>query len=328
MPLTFSDRVRRALKKEPLNIKHLKKLASMEEGSSIIAIAIFYAKCSVETIRVLIKEGCGDVNGKYLDKNALEWAWEWVRLKGYNIHYNIFDVLLQSGTSELSISKLNYDGVFSNAERNIKIIIIILRYFPHQIIGLLKYSISYIEFLNKYKETFTTKQIELLEFLFEKGFQFRSSRLLDDDYREPLDNIFNNIIVNKNVIKNSQRLFPIELDPWIKKFDSLMKYKKNVEPKLYPLYKVRMVYQAHFVKEHFYKKDPSSIDYLPTPLKNRIDQLPQVKYTVEGVSAYPGGEMEKNGMNPKTILQQEIIYQVANMKIQDIFQELLGYFKM
>lgn len=314
MPLKFSDRVRRALKKDPLNIKHLKKLASMEEGSSIIAIAI-YGKCSVETIQVLIKEGCGDVNGEYLNKKALEWAWRYD-------NNNIFDVLIESGASELSISKLNYNYIFE-ADRTLnvrKMINMILCYFPHQIIPLLKLSINDISFHCTIKQKFTTRQIILFEFLFKKGFQFYRSLLLDDDSWEPLDNIFNN-----NFIESSNQLFCSKLGPWVKKFYGVMNFRKNIMPKFHLLYKIRMVYHTHFVKEHFYKKDCSSIDHLPTPLQNRIHQLPEVKYPVEGVSAYPGGEMEKGiGMNSKMIFQQEIIYQVANMKT-DLFREVCQY---
>ena len=43
------------------------------------------------------------------------------------------------------------------------------------------------------RKTFDTKQIELLEFLFEKGFQFYSSRLIDNNPREPLENIFKRV---------------------------------------------------------------------------------------------------------------------------------------
>lgn len=326
MPLTFSDRVRRALKKEPLNIKHLKKLASMEEGSKIIAIAIFQ-ECSVETIRVLIKEGCGDVNGEYFYM-PLEMAWE-----KHCYDNNIFEVLIESGgVSELSISKLDYSDIFYDTynDRSMKKIIIILRYFPEQIVFLLKSSIKFIQSVNNannynvnyVRKTFDTKQIELLEFLFEKGFQFYSSRLIDNNPREPLENIFNDI---KIVNKNSNWVFPIELDLCMKKFSCLMNFRKNIMPKFHLLYKIRMVYHTNFVKEHFYKKDCSSIDHLYTPLQNRIHQLPEVKYQVEGLSAYPGGEMEKGiGMNSKMIFQQEIIYQVANMKT-DLFRELGTY---
>ena len=308
MPVKFSDRVMRALKKEPLNIKHLKKLASMEEGSSIIAIATC-TNCSVETLRVLIKEGCGDVNGTYKFKNETKTAIEYAFYR----NYNLLDALLQAGANFIlpDVYEIQFHHV-----NTIKKLETLLHYFPLQVNILLELVIQDHFLSSKYRKE---EKFAIVKYLLKKGTEIYRSRpwynLNDLDLQE--------ICVKKEKFKECEKLYPL-----LRKFNSLMKYKKNVEPKIYLLYKVRMLYQAHFVKEHFYKKDPSSIDYLPTPLKNRIDQLPQVKYTVEGVSAYPGGEMEKNGMNPKTILQQEIIYQVANMKIQDIFQELLGYFKM
>jgi len=95
------------------------------------------------------------------------------------------------------------------------------------------------------------------------------------------------------------------------------------DKRVYLLHKGRMLYDARFINEHIYQHDRTSIDHLPAPIKNRIDDLPRILYPTEGLSAVSGRKIEIT--DSETLATQEILHQVWSMKNQAVFGELLEY---
>jgi len=106
-------------------------------------------------------------------------------------------------------------------------------------------------------------------------------------------------------------------------YNPIFSLMKTEYSSLYFLHKGRMLYDARFINEHIYEHGRTSIDNLPAPIKNRIDDLPTVLYPTEGLSAVPGGNIEIT--NSETLATQEILHQVWSMKNQAVFGDLLEY---
>jgi hypothetical protein len=321
-PMSFFERVKRSLKNP--NIKQFKKLAALKEGRSLIAIVVSL-NCTADLLRLLIKENCGDIDGE-CDFTKPEIC--------YRIPYNALSIAVQLHRSDLveillhagAKYKTKDESIFLFAiihltrygreQKELKILETFLRHDPLQINWIdSNVHNSPLWTALRYGDgcTRTPKyKYSIVKFLLENGADPLKPGIMGETPLQYCHKKITKKISNEDAMKERKTMYnPIF---------SLMKTEYS---SLYFLHKGRMLYDAHFIKEHIYQHDRTSIDHLPTPIKNRIDDLPTVLYPTEGLSAVPGGKVEIT--DSKTLVIQEILHQVWSMKNSDVFRELLEY---
>jgi len=310
-PMSFLERVKRSLKNP--NIKQFKKLAGLKEGRSLIATAVSL-NCTADLLRFLIKEKCGDIDGKCDITNPLRIAVQLYRS-------DLVEILLHAGakykTKDKSIFLFAIIHLtrYGREQKELKILETFLRHDPLRINWIDSNGNSPLWTALRYGDgcTRTPKyKYSIVKFLLENGTDPLKPGIMGETPLQYCHKKITKKIPNEDAMNERKTMYnPIF---------SLMKTEYS---SLYFLHKGRMLYDAHFIKNHVHEHDRTSIDHLPTPIKNRIDNLPRVLYPTEGLSAVPGGKMEIT--DSKTLVTQEILHQVWSMKNSDVFQDLLEY---
>jgi len=312
-PMSFFERVKRSLKNP--NIKQFKELAALKEGRSLIATAVSL-NCTADLLRLLIKEKCGDIDGKcdFTPRTSERRTYNALSIAVQLHRSDLVEILLQAGANYKTKFELIFvfaiERLYGTLQDQLKMLKTFLRHDPLQINWIDSYNITPLFAALSYSNDGCSNpknKYTIVKYLIENGADFLTPNIWGET---PLQFCHEKLTYEYTTEHTKSMYNPIF---------SLLK-KKTM---LHLLHKGRMLYDAHFINEHIYEHDRTSIDHLPTTIKNRIDNLPRVLYPTEGLSAVPGGKVEIT--DSKILATQEILHQVWSMKNQDVFRDLLEY---
>jgi hypothetical protein len=258
---------------------------------------------SVDILRSLIHEGCGDVDMRYEERTALYLAVSHRRA-------DLVEVLLQAGASHYKKSgKFRTPPIILAAQRDARCLEILLRHDPHQIDWTDRHGITALRSAAKYGN------LETARLLLAHG----ADPTLGDD-KEGKTPLF---------ICKSSDSFPA----WATNLSVLhiLHHRRHIaklledEERAYLVYKIYRIHHARLVAEDYkYTNHLFSILHLPEVLKKRIcrrQAIPQILHTAQGLRAHPHGPIIEGWDAPNQA--QEVLHEVWGMK-QDMWRELLG----
>ena len=301
MPPSFRQLMKETLE-DPLGVKELYRISDSIQGRSMIALAVDVG-VSVDILRFMIEEGCGDVDMRYDERTALYLAVSHRRA-------DLVEILLQAGASHYKKSgKFKTPPIILAAQRDSRSLEILLRHDPHQINWTDRHGITALRSAAKYGNHETTR------LLLAHG----ADPTLGDvnEGKTPL------------LISKSNDSFPA----WATNLSVLhiLHNRRHItqlledEDRAYLVYKIYHLHHAHLVAEDYHKrKQLFSILHLPEVLKKRIcrrQSIPRVLYTAQGLRAHPRSPIIEEWDAPNQA--QEVLHEVWGMK-QDTFRELIG----
>uniref|UniRef100_A0A6C0D0Z3 Ankyrin repeat protein n=1 Tax=viral metagenome TaxID=1070528 RepID=A0A6C0D0Z3_9ZZZZ len=322
-PMSFFERVKRSLKNP--NIKQFKKLAALKEGRSLIATAVSL-DCTADLLRLFIKENCGDIDGecdftKPKICNRIPYNCNRIPYNALSIavvlhRSDLVEILLHAGAKYKTKNKSIFEFAikqgyhYGTEQELLKMLKTFLHHDPLVIKSEGPYSMTPFWTAIWYGDGYVTPKFKytIVKFLIENGADTLKPSITKETYSQYLQRKLKSAGVPEDRKSMYNDIFSLIMTEY---------------SSLYFLHKGRMLYDAHFINEHVYEHDRTSIDHLPTPIKNRIDNLPRVLYPTEGLSAVPGGKVEIT--DSKTLATQEILHQVWSMKNSDVFRDLLEY---
>ena len=297
---SFRELVKNNLE-NPIALKDLFQNFAHEDGRFMIPI-VTSLRCTVEVLRFLITEGCGNIDAICEGRTALY-------LAVYHRRSDLVELLLEAGANHYKKSgQFKTPPIISAAQRNVRILEILLRHDPHQIDCTDRNGVTALRSAAKYGN------LETARFLIKHG----ADPTLGDhmDKRTPLFICKSNDFFPEAITHNDSILTILQNRRQITKL-------LEEEDRAYFMHKSYLIHHARLIAKHDYPRDLFSILHLPDVLKKRVcrhQSLPQIFYTTHGLRRHPQETVSNWNKATQT---QDVIHEVLGMK-HDLFRELVG----